>query len=396
MSCSCDRSLENGMKSTTLRRALDFLEPASRKREHFRGVDEVGEGAVAAEELLVGAALCDLSVSQDQDEVGLWQEAHPDSFWSDDFVKDVLAHVSVHGRQRVVHEPVAAAAAAGGVVRTKHLGLHNSARLAAGLPSRRAGGPIIVVRDCHFRASDSPPLSGPCSSPGEQRAVDFSLEGLPEHLGDGEHEGVVEYDAQGTGQKVKAELARQCPEQEEAGALLLLQLPEELRLVWQPFPKRHARRQGLLLPARAGEYTQVTDEPSGSEMLPNTMLLRGAFQVFHGPQVLRCQRVTLTKTWAGEEEKKGGGRRGGHTEEERPMGASTASDCGFCPLILFTTNRGLDGFPLRSLVSKTAQKELSQLDCEVGEEGEDVEELHKAEGGQKETQHLGEEGGKNE
>lgn len=31
MSCSCDRSLENGMKSTMLRRALDLLEPATRK-----------------------------------------------------------------------------------------------------------------------------------------------------------------------------------------------------------------------------------------------------------------------------------------------------------------------------------------------------------------------------
>lgn len=29
-----------------------------------------------------------------------------------------------------------------------------------------------------------------------------------------------------------------------------------------------------------------------------------------------------------------------------------------------------DGFPLRRLVSKTTQEELSQLDCEVGEEGE--------------------------
>lgn len=29
MSCSCDRSLENGMKSTMLRRALDLLEPAA-------------------------------------------------------------------------------------------------------------------------------------------------------------------------------------------------------------------------------------------------------------------------------------------------------------------------------------------------------------------------------
>lgn len=31
ISCSCDRSLENGMKSTMLRRALDLLEPAAEK-----------------------------------------------------------------------------------------------------------------------------------------------------------------------------------------------------------------------------------------------------------------------------------------------------------------------------------------------------------------------------
>lgn len=35
MSCSCDRSLENGMKSTMLRRALDLLEPAMRKAQFF-------------------------------------------------------------------------------------------------------------------------------------------------------------------------------------------------------------------------------------------------------------------------------------------------------------------------------------------------------------------------
>lgn len=55
----------------------------------------------------------------------------------------------------------------------------------------------------------------------------------PEHLRDGEHEGIVEYDAQGPGQKVRTELPRQRPEQEETRALLLLQLPQELSLVWQ-------------------------------------------------------------------------------------------------------------------------------------------------------------------
>lgn len=55
---------------------------------------------------------------------------------------------------------------------------------------------------------------------------------LPQHLGDGEHEGIVEYNIQGAGQKVRTELACHRPEQEKAGALLLLQLPEELRLVW--------------------------------------------------------------------------------------------------------------------------------------------------------------------
>lgn len=55
----------------------------------------------------------------------------------------------------------------------------------------------------------------------------------PEHLRDGKHEGVMEDDAQGSSQKVRTKLARQSPEQEEAGALLLLQFPQELRLVWQ-------------------------------------------------------------------------------------------------------------------------------------------------------------------
>lgn len=55
----------------------------------------------------------------------------------------------------------------------------------------------------------------------------------PEHLRYGKHEGVVEDNAQGSSQKVRTKLARQCPKQEEARALLLLQLPQELRLVWQ-------------------------------------------------------------------------------------------------------------------------------------------------------------------
>lgn len=42
-----------------------------------KGVDEVGKGAVTTKELLVGATLCNLSIHQYQDEVGLWQEAHP-------------------------------------------------------------------------------------------------------------------------------------------------------------------------------------------------------------------------------------------------------------------------------------------------------------------------------
>lgn len=55
----------------------------------------------------------------------------------------------------------------------------------------------------------------------------------PEHLRYGKHEGVVEDNAQGSSQKVRTKLARQRPKQEEARALLLLQLPQELRLVWQ-------------------------------------------------------------------------------------------------------------------------------------------------------------------
>lgn len=42
----------------------------------------------------------------------------------------------------------------------------------------------------------------------------------------------MEDDTQGASQKVWAKLARQRPEQEEPRALLLLQLPQELRLVW--------------------------------------------------------------------------------------------------------------------------------------------------------------------
>ena len=75
----------------------------------------------------------------------------------------------------------------------------------------------------------------------------------PQNLRDGEHEGVVEHDAQRPGQEVRAELARQRPEQEEPGALLPLQLPEQLGLVGQLGPQSGARGQGLLLPVRGGE-----------------------------------------------------------------------------------------------------------------------------------------------
>lgn len=40
-------------------------------------MDEVCKGPVAAQQLLVGATLCDLPVHQHQDEVRLGQEAHP-------------------------------------------------------------------------------------------------------------------------------------------------------------------------------------------------------------------------------------------------------------------------------------------------------------------------------
>lgn len=42
-----------------------------------KSVDEVCKGAMAAEKLLVGAALCDFSIYQHEDMVSLWQEAHP-------------------------------------------------------------------------------------------------------------------------------------------------------------------------------------------------------------------------------------------------------------------------------------------------------------------------------
>lgn len=69
----------------------------------------------------------------------------------------------------------------------------------------------------------------------------------------------MEYDTQGAGQKVWTKLACQRPEQEEARALLLLQLPQELSLVWQSAPQRHTRRQGLLLPARGREDSYRQD-----------------------------------------------------------------------------------------------------------------------------------------
>ena len=42
-----------------------------------KSVDEISKGPMATKELLVGAALCDFAISQDEDEVGLRQEAHP-------------------------------------------------------------------------------------------------------------------------------------------------------------------------------------------------------------------------------------------------------------------------------------------------------------------------------
>lgn len=55
----------------------------------------------------------------------------------------------------------------------------------------------------------------------------------PQHLRYGKHEGVMEDDAQGSSQKVRTKLSRQRPEQEKARALLLLQLPQKLCLVWE-------------------------------------------------------------------------------------------------------------------------------------------------------------------
>lgn len=55
---------------TSLNRALFSL--GARK-----SVNEISKGAVAAEQLLVGAAFCDFSIYQNQDEVSLRQEAHP-------------------------------------------------------------------------------------------------------------------------------------------------------------------------------------------------------------------------------------------------------------------------------------------------------------------------------
>lgn len=42
-----------------------------------KGVDEVGKGAMAAEQLLVRATLGNFSICHNQNMVGLWQEAHP-------------------------------------------------------------------------------------------------------------------------------------------------------------------------------------------------------------------------------------------------------------------------------------------------------------------------------
>lgn len=110
---------------------------------------------------------------------------------------------------------------------------------------------------------------------------------LPEHLGDGKHEAIVEYDAQGAGEEVRAELACQRPEQEEARALLLLQLPEELSLVWQSAPQRHTRRQGLLLPASGRKCTQLQTRLWVSEMPRHGS---GAFQAFNVKQIVEKRK----------------------------------------------------------------------------------------------------------
>lgn len=48
-----------------------------------------------------------------------------------------------------------------------------------------------------------------------QSQCGVSAKALPEHLRDGKHEGIVEYDTQGPGQKVRTEFPRERPEQEE-------------------------------------------------------------------------------------------------------------------------------------------------------------------------------------
>lgn len=95
----------------------------------------------------------------------------------------------------------------------------------------------------------------------------------PEHLRDGKHEGVVEYDTQRPGQEVGAEFTRERPQQEEAGALLLLQLPQELGLVRQSASQGCSRGQGLLLPAAdntAASGTPQQDAGVGTPALRQT------------------------------------------------------------------------------------------------------------------------------
>lgn len=116
----------------------------------------------------------------------------------------------------------------------------------------------------------------------------LSFQVLPQHLWDGEHEGIMEYDTHGSGQEVWTEIACQRPEQEEPRALLLLQLPEELSLVWQSAPQCHTRRQGLLLPARRREAHMVIDKTSVSEMHQHDA---GAFQVFNVKQTIKTNVV---------------------------------------------------------------------------------------------------------
>lgn len=86
---------------------------------------------------------------------------------------------------------------------------------------------------------------------------------LPQHLRDGEHEGIMEYDAQGASQEVWTKLSCKGPEKEETGALLLLQLSEELGLIWQSTSQHRGRFQGFLLPGKGGQLNGANTDKIG-------------------------------------------------------------------------------------------------------------------------------------